>query len=146
MYTSEFMYLWCSLCALHLLSCQVRVTVGNSGLCCFVCVMPFKRWLTPLCVEFSVVCVTVFEAEGQRFFYGGGEGVGLCPPFFTSSPPPLSIPIPLLHTMTSPLPLTLPQPPIPTPITCNILTKLLLSVRQFFQYSCTFFSVLVQIG
>ena len=28
------MYLWWSLCTLHLHACQVRVTVGDSGLCC----------------------------------------------------------------------------------------------------------------
>ena len=38
------MYLWWSLCALYLLACLMRVTVGNSGLCCCVCVMPFLCW------------------------------------------------------------------------------------------------------
>ena len=32
------MYLWWSLCTLHLHAHQVRVTVGNSGLCCCTCV------------------------------------------------------------------------------------------------------------
>ena len=31
--------------------CQVRVTVGDSGLCCCVCLTSLKRWLTPLCVD-----------------------------------------------------------------------------------------------
>ena len=30
------MYLWWSLCTLYLLTYQVRVTIGDSGLCCFV--------------------------------------------------------------------------------------------------------------
>ena len=29
--------------------CQVRVTVGESGLCCCICVTSFEHWLTPLC-------------------------------------------------------------------------------------------------
>ena len=33
------MYLWWSLCPLYLHTCQGRVTVGNSGLCCCICVM-----------------------------------------------------------------------------------------------------------
>ena len=37
------MYLWWSLCALYLLACQVRVTVGDLGLCCCVCVTSFER-------------------------------------------------------------------------------------------------------
>ena len=41
------MYLWWSLCTLYT-TCQVTVTVGDSGFCCSVC---FERWLTPLCVE-----------------------------------------------------------------------------------------------
>ena len=35
-------YLWWSLCALYLLARQVRVAMGNSGLCC-VCVPSFER-------------------------------------------------------------------------------------------------------
>ena len=37
------MYLWWSSCTLHLLTCWVRVTVGDSGLCCCVCVTSFER-------------------------------------------------------------------------------------------------------
>ena len=37
------MHLWCSL-----LACQVRVTVGDSGLCCCVRTTSFERLLTPL--------------------------------------------------------------------------------------------------
>ena len=29
--------------------CQVRVTVGESSLCCCICVTSFEHWLTPLC-------------------------------------------------------------------------------------------------
>ena len=35
------MYLWWSLCTLYLHACQVRVTIGDSGLCC-TCVTCFK--------------------------------------------------------------------------------------------------------
>ena len=44
------MYLWWSLHTLYLCACQVRVTVGDSGLCSCVCVRYFKRQLTPLWV------------------------------------------------------------------------------------------------
>ena len=39
-----------SLHTLYLLTCHVRVTVGDSGLCC-VCVMPFQHYLTPLFID-----------------------------------------------------------------------------------------------
>ena len=45
-------YLWWSLCTLRLHACQVRVTVGDSGLCCCTCVTYFERWLTPLWVVY----------------------------------------------------------------------------------------------
>ena len=48
---SYLRHLWWSLCSLYLLACHVRVNVGNSGLCCCVCVTCFQRWLTPLCVD-----------------------------------------------------------------------------------------------
>ena len=48
------MYLWWSLCTLYLHACQVRVIIGESGLCC-TCVTYFERWLTPLNVEFDEV-------------------------------------------------------------------------------------------
>ena len=35
-------YLWWSLCTLYLHVCQVRVAVGDSGLCC-ACVTSFER-------------------------------------------------------------------------------------------------------
>ena len=44
------MYFWWSLCTLYLHACQVRVAVGDSGLCCCSCVTYFKHKLTPLCV------------------------------------------------------------------------------------------------
>ena len=37
------MYLWWSLCAWYLHACQVRVTVGDSGLCCCTCVAYFEH-------------------------------------------------------------------------------------------------------
>ena len=39
-YHSRWMYLWWSLCTMYLLACYVRVTIGNSGLCCL-----FVWWL-----------------------------------------------------------------------------------------------------
>ena len=42
-------------CTLYLLACQVRVTVGDSGLCYCVCVTSFKHQLTPSCVV-SFMC------------------------------------------------------------------------------------------
>ena len=37
-------YLWLyTLCSLYLYACQVRVTVGDSGLCCCACVTYFER-------------------------------------------------------------------------------------------------------
>ena len=38
------MYLWWSLCTLYLLACQVRVTIGDSGLCCCAIVMSKIFW------------------------------------------------------------------------------------------------------
>ena len=37
------MCLWWSLCTLYLFTCQARVTTGDSGLYCCVCVKSFKR-------------------------------------------------------------------------------------------------------
>ena len=37
------MYLWWSLCTLHLHACQVKLTVGDSGLCCCTCVTYLER-------------------------------------------------------------------------------------------------------
>ena len=55
------MYLWWSLYTLYLHACQVRVTVGDSGLCCCVCVTSFKCYWMPLCVDsdLSVVVRTL---------------------------------------------------------------------------------------
>ena len=36
--------LWWSLCTLYLPACHMRVTIGDSSLCCYVCVMSFKRF------------------------------------------------------------------------------------------------------
>ena len=45
------MYLWWSFCTLYLHACQLRVTIGNSGLCCCTCVTYFERRLTSLLVD-----------------------------------------------------------------------------------------------
>ena len=66
------MYLWWSLCTLYLHACQVRGTVGDSGLCCCACVTSFERSLSPLCVG-SVrdkvtrqsQQITTFEERGE---------------------------------------------------------------------------------
>ena len=42
------MYLRWSLCSLYLHACQVRVTVGDSGLCCCTCVTYFQRLINSL--------------------------------------------------------------------------------------------------
>ena len=48
-------YLWWSLCSWYSVyvlphACHVRVTVGDSGLCCCVCVTYFESQLTPVYV------------------------------------------------------------------------------------------------
>ena len=48
------MCFWWSLCTLYLHVCQVRVTVGDSGLCCCACDTYLERQLTPLCVDYDV--------------------------------------------------------------------------------------------
>ena len=52
--TQGRMYLWWSLRTLYLHACQVRVTVGDSGLCCCTCVTYFELWLAPFCVALSI--------------------------------------------------------------------------------------------
>ena len=42
------MYLWWSFCTLYLFACQVRVTVGDSSLCC-TCVTYFERARVRVC-------------------------------------------------------------------------------------------------
>ena len=41
--SAKRMYLWWSLCTLYLHAGQVRVTVGDSDLCCWTCVTSFER-------------------------------------------------------------------------------------------------------
>ena len=43
-------YVWWSMCTFCLRACQVRVTIGDSDLCC-VCVTSFESYLTPLFVD-----------------------------------------------------------------------------------------------
>ena len=47
---NSWMYLQWSSCTLHLLACQVQVTVGDSGLCC-VCVMSLECSSTALFMD-----------------------------------------------------------------------------------------------
>ena len=43
-FEDTYMFLWWSLCTLYKLhACQVRVTIGNSDICCCTCVTSFKR-------------------------------------------------------------------------------------------------------
>ena len=48
------------LCTLYLHMCQVRVTVGDLGLCC-TCVMYLERQLTPLRVDFTRVQINTYS-------------------------------------------------------------------------------------
>ena len=48
------LYLWWRLCPLHLHACQVRATVGDSGLCC-KCLCDVIRALINSLVQFSSV-------------------------------------------------------------------------------------------
>ena len=65
-------YIGSSLCALYLLACQVRVTVGDLGLRCVcvtsfkscVCVTSFKCGLTPLFVNsVGAPCIILFVSH-----------------------------------------------------------------------------------
>ena len=49
------------LCTLYLHVRQVRVTVGDSGLCCCTCVMYLERQLTPLRVDFTRVQINMYS-------------------------------------------------------------------------------------
>ena len=51
------MHLWWSLCTLCLHACQVRVTIGDSSLCCCTCVMYLEHQLTPMCVDSLYKCI-----------------------------------------------------------------------------------------
>ena len=59
---------------MYLLACQVLDTVGDSGLCCCVCVKSFERDLTPLCVDsasliFIKMQVYVFSCKLDFYQY-----------------------------------------------------------------------------
>ena len=51
------MYLWCGLCALYVLAFQVRVPIGDSGLCCcihginFLCFLILHKHFRTCCVS-----------------------------------------------------------------------------------------------
>ena len=68
-------YLWWSLCTLYLHACQVRVTVGGSGLCRCTCVTSLERYLTPLCVDPSrmVMLMKVKPTMLQKNGAGGAN-------------------------------------------------------------------------
>ena len=63
--TPTRLYLWWSLLTLYLHACEVRVTVGDSGLCCCTCVPIFwvltelPRMLTPDRMSLSAVSVSM---------------------------------------------------------------------------------------
>ena len=69
------MCLWWSLCTLYLLSCQVRVTIGDSSLCC-VCTAAFEYWLTPLFVYSILLCCLFFFFLGLLVVVVLGWGWG----------------------------------------------------------------------
>ena len=54
------MYLWWSLCPLYFLAYQLRVTVGDSDLCCCVCVTSIERYNELPCV------LILHERSGPR--------------------------------------------------------------------------------
>ena len=58
---------------LYLRACQVRVHVGDSGLCCSVCVTSLECWLTPLCVDCTraVWASTCYSRQGLSPFLTG---------------------------------------------------------------------------
>ena len=56
------MSLWWSLCTLYLHMCQVRVTVGDSGLCC-ICVTSFKTLMN------SFVVLILQERSGPHILF-----------------------------------------------------------------------------
>ena len=58
------MWIWWSLCTFCLLACQARVTVGDSGLCCCICVTSFERWLTPFACWF---CTSAHEGNKNKY-------------------------------------------------------------------------------
>ena len=68
------MYLWWTedapLVEFYLLTCQARVTIGDSGLCCCVCVMSFEHCLTPLFVDPPKlkIYITYFKKMNVLFF------------------------------------------------------------------------------
>ena len=45
----------------------MRVTVGDSGLCCYIWVTYLERQLTPLCVKISPVSELQFAHEGYKY-------------------------------------------------------------------------------
>ena len=52
------MYRWWKLCILYLHEFQMSAAVGDPGLCCYICVSSFERYLTPLCVD--SLCTWIF--------------------------------------------------------------------------------------
>ena len=70
-YVPSIYILWWSLCTLYLHACQVRVTIGDSGLCCCGCVMYFERQWTPLrvdsaCALWASFCFRFVSATGRH--------------------------------------------------------------------------------
>ena len=52
-------------------TCQVRVTIGDSGLSCCTCVNYFERSLTDLCVDFYKLVDMVVSRTVSRMFTCG---------------------------------------------------------------------------
>ena len=63
-------FLSVSWCTLYLHACQVRVAIGDSGLCCCVRVTSFEYWLPPLFCGFNGprpnMAVTMHETPQEK--------------------------------------------------------------------------------
>ena len=72
------MYLWWSLCTLYLLACQVRVIIGDSGLCCTLCYVFWALINSLLCHQHQLYRQNsrkweTLKASSWRFGIGAGS-------------------------------------------------------------------------
>ena len=72
------MYLWQSLCTLYLHACQVRFTVGNSGLCCCVSVWCLLSANSLVCWFYmSALGFILFQTVKQKLWQTGARAVSV---------------------------------------------------------------------
>ena len=72
------MYLWRSLCTLYLHACQVRFTVGNSGLCCCVSVWCLLSANSLVCWFYmSALGFVLFQTVKQKLWQTGARAVSV---------------------------------------------------------------------